>query len=108
AAGCNTDVVAAAINAAFPGRMRLDFPQPDAALAKGSPGGYEALVQRRADQQVQEVQLNEQPADRVEVPGMVVTAYQDNYVPSRTIAYLGGVEAEAYYGIYLLGDNGGP
>jgi hypothetical protein len=52
------------------------------------------------------VQLNEQPADRVEVPGMIVTAFQDNYVPSRTIGYFGGVEAESYYGIYLLGEGG--
>ena len=105
---CDLQKVATAINSAFPGRLRVDFPQADATLAKGSPGGYEAVVQRTTGQQVQEVSLNEQDADRVEVPGMVVTVFEDNTVPSRTIAYLGGVEAEAYYGIYLLGaDSGG-
>jgi hypothetical protein len=105
ASSCNASNVASAINATFPGQLRVDFPTPDAGLANGSPGGYQAVVKREQVQQIQEVQLNEQSADRVEVPGMVVTVFEDNYVPSRTIAYLGGVEAEAYYGIYLLGAN---
>jgi hypothetical protein len=107
AASCSADSVAATINAELPGRLRVDFPTPDPAPAKGSPGGYQAVVQRRLDQQVQEEQVNEQPTDRVEVPGMVVTVYEDNVVPSRTIGYFAGVEAEAYYGIYLLNSGGG-
>jgi hypothetical protein len=106
AASCSADTVAATINAELPGRLRVDFPTPDPALAKGSPGGYQAVVQRRLDQQVQEEQVNEQPTDRVEVPGMVVTVYEDNVVPSRTIGYFAGVEAEAYYGIYLIESGG--
>ena len=105
ASSCSAASVAATINAEFPGRLRLEFPTPDPALAKGSPGGYQAIAQRKRDQQVQEEQLNEQATDRVEVPGMVATVYEDNVVPSRTVGYFAGVEAEAYYGIYLLGSG---
>ncbi|MFL6239672.1 MAG: hypothetical protein ACJ735_09325 [Actinomycetes bacterium] len=107
ASNCSADSVAASINAEFPGRLRVDFPLPDTTLAKGSPGGYQAVVQRKRDQQLQEQQLNEQSTDRVEVPGMVATVYEDNVVPSRTVAYFAGVEAEAYYGIYRLDAGSG-
>lgn len=99
---CNTDLVAAQVNAQLPGRLRVDFPDPEPVAARGSPGGFQALIQRAPAEQVQAVQVEDQAQDRQEVPGMVVTQYGDNTTPSQTIAYLAGTEVEARYGIYLL------
>lgn len=104
---CDVTRVATTINGMANGQLRVDFPSPDAFLAKGSPGGYQAVVQRSLSQQTQEVVYNEQPADRQEVPAMVISVYEDNTTPARTIAYLAGASSEAYYGIYLLGAPAG-
>lgn len=103
---CDPEVVAAAVNSRFPGRLRLDFPEPDEQLAAGSPGGYLAISRRIEAEQVQAVQFDEQAADRLEVPGMVVTVYSDNTRPGRTIYEFAGTEAEARYGIFLLAQPG--
>lgn len=99
---CDLDVVASEINAAYSGRVEISFPTPDAGLAKGSPGGYLALVRISDGDHLDGVLNSSQPADRVEVPGMVITLPIDASRPSRTVISLAGVEAEARYGIYPL------
>lgn len=108
---CDEEAVARAINAAFVGVLRVDFPQPDPGKL-GSPGGYEAVIRLRPEEHLEAVSLNEQGNDRIEVPGMVVSLVSDNTRPSRTIFQFAGAAAEARYGIFLLGsgsgDLGGP
>jgi hypothetical protein len=99
---CNLDLVSTEVEAAFPGRLRITFPAPDAGFATGSPGGFQALVRLGDAEHLDDVQLNSQPADRLEVPGMKVVSMFDTMRPSRTVLTLAGVEAEARYGIYPL------
>jgi hypothetical protein len=99
---CDLDVVAAEIDAAYSGRVTVSFPTPDPGFARGSPGGYQALVRLGDGQHLDDVFNSSQPADRVEVPGMVITIPIDGSRPSRTVISLAGVEAEARYGIYPL------
>jgi hypothetical protein len=99
---CDLDLVSHEIEAAFPGRLRISFPNPDPGFAKGSPGGFQALLRISQADHVDDVLLGAQPANRVEVPGMVVTTMLDTARPSRTVLMLAGVEAEAHYGIYPL------
>jgi hypothetical protein len=102
---CDPNTIAAEINTVLAGYVHVDFPEPDPRLAAGSPGGYQSMVRRPLGDQIQEEGLNDQPPDRVEVPGMVVTLYTgDSLEPSRQVVYLAGVEAEARYGIYSLSD----
>ena len=99
---CDMQTLAAQINSEFSGQMRVSFPTPDASVA-ASPGGYQALNRQSLADQVQESDLNDQPGDRTEVPGMIVTVFMgDNTQPERLMAYLGGAETEARYGIYSL------
>jgi hypothetical protein len=103
---CDPGALATQINAQFAGVLHVDFPSPDAAPAAGSPGGYEALLRRPLGEQVQDEELNDQPAHRTEVPGMVITlVLGDNQKPAREILYLAGTEVEARYGIYPLGQS---
>jgi hypothetical protein len=91
--------LAAQINTRLQGRVRVEFPTPE--TLDGSPGGYQSIVQRSRLEQIEQVMLNEQPADRLEVPGMVVYVYQDGARPGRVIGEFAAVQAEARYGISL-------
>jgi hypothetical protein len=103
---CDIATVAAEINSQFSDLMRVDFPHPDSTLAAGSAGGYQAVVRRPLQQQLEEQLLDDQIPDRTEVPGMVVTVYMgDSEKPARLVTYLAGVETEAHYGIYTLGSD---
>jgi len=99
---CDTVKLAEQINGAFAGRVHVAFPNPDPS-SRASKGGYQALVRRSPTEHTQEIVLNEQPADRIEVPGMVITIFQDASRPSRTILELAAVETEARYGISTSG-----
>ena len=99
---CDLEQIKAVFNEQFAGRARLDFPMPDERLAQGSPGGYQTIVQRGREQQVQAIFEDQQEANRVEVPGMVLYLYQDNTVPAHTIYEFAGTQAEARYGIFAL------
>ncbi|MDQ1437258.1 MAG: hypothetical protein QOK43_887 [Acidimicrobiaceae bacterium] len=91
--------------------LRIDLPEPDSTYRNGSPKGYQALIRSTAFQHTRDVLLNEQPEDRLDVPGMVVVIAQDNLKPGRTIVMLAGAEVEAHYGISSVGgglDDGGP
>lgn len=104
---CDVDEVQRQINETFLGRMRISFPQADPTYLHGSKGGYQALVRRSVPEQLQEQILNEQPNDRIEIPALVVTIYEDRAKPSRTIFEFAAVEAEARYGITFNGGGGG-
>lgn len=104
-AECDPAQVAAQVNSALAGRVRIDFPLPDAKDAAGTPGGFQAVVRRGLAEHVESVQFNQQQLNRLEVPGMVITVFADNERPSRLVAYLAGASVEARYGIFLLGGD---
>ncbi|MDQ3757634.1 MAG: hypothetical protein M3394_07285, partial [Actinomycetota bacterium] len=97
---CNLSQVTEAVNAAFAGRVAVTFPVPDQMATKG---GYAAIVRRSTAEQLEERFLNGQEDHRVEVPAVVVTVYEDGQAPSRTRVDLAAVEAEALYGITVIG-----
>lgn len=100
---CDVQQLAAQVNASLAGHVHISFPSPDAAGAKGSPRGASTIVRRQLPQQIEAELLDEQDPTHQEVPGMVVTVYEENNVPSRTIALLAGAAVEAHYLIYPLG-----
>lgn len=102
---CDIQALAAQLNGSLVGLAKVDFPTPQPNTA--SKGGYEATVRIDPLEHVEDVLVNEQPDDRIEVPGMVVTIFQDGFKPSRTIVDFAGVEAEARYGISLVEQPGG-
>jgi hypothetical protein len=105
---CDIEDIATAVNTRLSGRVLIEFPEPDAEARKGSPRGFQAAIRRSVFEQFEEQMLNGQPPDRIELPAMVVTVFQDNAKSGRTVNEFAAVEAEARYGISLLGDGGGP
>lgn len=99
---CRPEQVGPELNRVLGVRMRVDFPQPDAARRAGTPGGYEALVTAPLARIADDVAVNEEAEIRLEVPAMVVTAFTDGRVASRVVASFAGVAAESHYGIYRL------
>lgn len=89
-----------AVDLATAGRVRIAFPEPDTTAIKGTPGGFEALVRKDADDFLEEKATNND--ERFEVPGMVVTLFNDNHSRSRQVYQFAAVEAEAHYGIFRL------
>lgn len=89
-----------AVDLATAGRVRIAFPEPDATAIAGTPGGFEALVRKDADDFLEEKATNND--ERFEVPGMVVTLFNDNHSRSRQVYQFAAVEAEAHYGIFRL------
>jgi hypothetical protein len=89
--------VAETVNSQLLGRVRIEFPEPE--TVSGSPRGYQTVIQRSKIEQIEQIMLNEQPADHLEVPGMVVYVYQDGAKPGRVIGEFAAVEAEARYGV---------
>ncbi|MDQ1536029.1 MAG: hypothetical protein QOE58_422, partial [Actinomycetota bacterium] len=101
---CDPAAVASAVNSGLGGRVRMYFPQP---LVSATPGGYQAVVRRDAYDQLEEILFNEQRADRVEVPALIISIYQDNLKPGRVVAQLAAVAVEATYGITSTDFDGG-
>jgi hypothetical protein len=105
-AQCDPEAVAEQVNSALAGRLHLSFPAPDPGLAKGSPRGAVTVIRRQLEQQTEAQLLDQQDPTRQEVPGMVVTLYQDNNVPARTVMMFAGASVEAHYLIYPLTAEG--
>lgn len=104
--GCLTrqelDEVIPRINQAFDGRVRLALPAPDPVLARGTPRGYLAAVQRnRAEALSAEIVERDY---RLEVAGLEVVIYRDAQTrgATRQIVHLAGVRAETALGIICL------
>jgi hypothetical protein len=102
--GCDIHSVEKTVNAQLSGHARITFPEPDPTELH-SPGGYQAVIRRDPFAQAEETTLNDQPGTRGEIPGMVITIFEDNSESSRTIVYLAGTEADAHYGVYSLGGD---
>ena len=102
---CNLQDLARQVNAQLVGKARIDFPTPDPVASAGSDGGYQALIRRSPFEQFQEQAMNGQPPDRIEVPAMVITVYQEDTKAGRTIVELAATQVEARYGIAVLGDD---
>jgi hypothetical protein len=105
---CSVESVQERINAALGGQAAVEFPRPDPAYyPNGSPGGYQAIIQKEHFREFAERALNDD--DTLEVPGMQIVVYSDGRAGrSRYVVQLAGVQAEAHYGIYLLPDTTGP
>ncbi|MDQ3757711.1 MAG: hypothetical protein M3394_07670, partial [Actinomycetota bacterium] len=97
---CDLRSLEATVNGALSGRLVIAFPEPERLATKG---GYLGTVRRSLGQQLQEMQLNEQPPDRLEIPAFVATLIQDNLKPARTVFEAAAVHVDARYGITPLG-----
>jgi hypothetical protein len=106
---CDKKQLAALLNTASAGRIRIELPEPDkVSYPNGSRGGYQSIVRRDQAEQLEAMYLENQAPDRLEVPGMVVTLIGDSDRTSRLVMQLAGTEAEARYGISGSGgDTGG-
>jgi hypothetical protein len=104
---CRPALVADAVNRAPASRVRVDFPAADAARVHGTAGGYEALVVRDFNEQINNRVVNDEPDIRLEVPAVEVTLMDDSRVRSRVVVALAATSAESHYGIYLLATPGG-
>lgn len=99
---CSLRVAADAVGRALAGQAAVEFPDPDPAYyPKGSPGGYQAIVQKGTFRSFAERALNDD--DAAEVAGMQVVVYSDGRAGrTRQVIQIAGVQVEAHYGIYLL------
>jgi len=84
------------------GQAAVEFPDPEGAwYPDGSPGGFQAVVEKGRFRSFAERALNDD--DAAEVVGMQVTIFQDGRAGrTRYTAQFAGVQAESHYGIYLL------
>lgn len=99
---CDTARVAQQINERLGAFLRVDFPAPDPTYLNGTKRGYQAVVRRSPAEHLSEVLAHEQPLERQEVPGMVVSFVQDGFKPSRVILELAAAGVEARYGISAI------
>lgn len=98
---CDAKATAIQISKALAGKAVVAFPEPDGAFSAGSPGGYQAIIEKEKFQGYSESSLNDD--DSPEVAGMEVIFYADASAGrSRQIVQIAGVQAESRYGIYLL------
>jgi hypothetical protein len=108
ASQCNVDQVVAALNSALAGRAEFRRVTPEASLAKGSPGGYEAGVLKSQKQQASDSSLSGDKS--VEIPALELVTYNDN--PSvgraRQVYQFAGVRADSHYGIQAIADGTSP
>ena len=100
---CDAHTVAEAFNRTLGLRVRVEAPDPEPMRARGTPGGFEALIVRDPFERANDAAVNgEADERRLEVPGLVITAFNDGRVPSRVVVSLAGVSAESHYGIFLV------
>lgn len=98
---CDLRTASSAIAKALEGKASVSFPDPDPSYSKGSPGGYQAVIQKNSFQSYSERSLNDD--DTPEVVGMQIVFFADAKAGrSRQVLQLAGVQAEAHYGIYQL------
>jgi hypothetical protein len=109
-AQCDPRTLQAALGRALGPRVQITFPAPDEARAKGTPGGFEALVVRDAFEQTNDIAVNDEVDVRLEVPAMEITVVADGRIRSRVVASLAAVSAESHYGVFRLaqGSPAGP
>lgn len=99
-AQCTERQLVELVNAGSAGHVKIEFPEPDETFyPNGSPGGYQAIVRRDLADQLEAMFVENQPPDRIEVPGMVAAFIGDSVKTSRLVLELAGTEVEARYGI---------
>lgn len=99
---CDPADVIGAANLALGPRIHLSLPRPDGRFSGGTPGGFQAVVQRDPWEHLQEVAMNDEDRSRVEVPALELIADLAHSTRLRAVLQLAAVEADAHYGIYLL------
>lgn len=99
---CDPAFAEMTLNTALAGIATVTFPTPDAAwFPNGSPGGYQAIVEKERFRQLAARSLNDD--DTTEVPALEIAVYSDGRAGrTRAIVQLAAVQAEAHYGIYVL------
>jgi hypothetical protein len=108
-AGCQQLI--AQLNGILPGKLIFAAPAPDQrrGYVGGSPGGYQAVVQRDLYEHLQDSLLNND--ERLTVPGLDILYVNDTAsAPSRVELQVAGGQAEAHYGInppFSFLDNSG-
>lgn len=104
---CNVDQVLDALNNALSGRAEFRRIEPEARLAKGSPGGYEAGIIKSEKQQASDNSLSGDKS--VELPAFELVVYNDNTQigRARQVYQFAGVRADSHYGIQLIGEGTG-
>ena len=104
---CNVDQVLDALNNALSGRAEFRRINPEARLAQGSPGGYEAGIIKSEKQQASDNSLSGDKS--VELPAFEMVVYNDNTQVGRArqVYQFAGVRADSHYGIQLVGQGGG-
>ncbi|MDQ3758143.1 MAG: hypothetical protein M3394_09880, partial [Actinomycetota bacterium] len=108
--GCLTDAqqqqLVTSINQRMYGRGEARLREPDDSFRRGTPGGYQAAVQRDLNEQFGDVYVNRDMSQAV--PGLELIFYRDDgrMGAGRQTVQFAGVEASSQYGIYCLNGLG--
>ncbi|MFN2611426.1 MAG: hypothetical protein ABR507_11240 [Actinomycetota bacterium] len=101
---CDLNQALSAMASTLAGKASITFPEPDDTFKNGSPGGFQAVIQKQRFLSYSERSLNDD--DSPEVVGIEIIYYGDAKAGrSRQVFQLAGVQAESHYGIYLLPTN---
>lgn len=103
---CDVDSVITALNSALAGRAEFRKVAPQADLAAGTPGGYEAGVLKSQKQQSSDASLSGDKSNEVPVLEMIVYNDSASGGRARQVYQFGGVRADSHYGIEVLGASG--
>jgi hypothetical protein len=105
-AGCLTEAqvkqLAVEFNKRFVGNGEMNVRSPDASFAKGTPGGYQAAVQRDRTERLTDTVMNRD--DSKAVPALELIMFRDDPIQGagRQVFQFAAVEAASQYGIYCL------
>lgn len=107
ASKCNLDDVMPQLNNALGGRAEIRRTNPDRALQRGTPGGYEAGIIKSTKQVASDNALTGD--DSRQVPALEIMVYNDNPAigRARQLIQFAGVRATSNYGIKVI-DEGSP
>lgn len=97
------DGVVAQINRTFAAYLRIIRPEPDAELAKGTPGGFRASIQASRNDHYGDVQFNLMNDEEAYIlPALRVVVYNDGNALSRLVVDLAGVKTDSHQSIDVI------